>query len=108
MGENVHRLVKDHVNLQAFSDGPSQHSSHIVIDNWLYEVQLDHWMNTADMVDIFNAIMAERGETRRFFLFKEIGLFHYHAVFVEPQIVRDLRDKFGMKPVEGYEYYLEH
>ena len=61
------------------------------------------------MIDILSPIIASHGSTKRFFVFHsgDGGLIRY-IVYVEPQVVKELEQKFGMQVLDGCEYYFEH
>ena len=78
----------------------------------LYVVQLtDHGdpLESNAMVDVLNAIIANEGETKRFFVYSSgDSAYLSYIVFVAPVVVENLETKFGIKAVHGYEYYLKH
>ena len=88
----------------------------IVINGRLYEFSLaepvDNYENRYDaraIVELLNAIAIRRRLKKRFFAFPtewESGF--CLVLFIEPQTVTQLETQFGLTPIEGCKYYLDH
>ena len=107
---DICQLAKDDLKFQAVVQNGLE--LNIVLNNRLYVVQLtDHGspLESNAMVDVLNAIIANEGETKRFFVYSSgDSAYLSYIVFVAPVVVENLETKFGIKAVHGYEYYLKH
>ena len=86
----------------------------LVIDNRLYTLLLlsdggFSYPDSALMIDILNPLIASHGATKRFFVFHSGDSdYERYIVYVEPQVIKELQEKFGMQVLDGCEYYFEH
>ena len=85
----------------------------LVVDQRLYTLPLADggfsYLDSALMIDILNPIIASHGSTKRFFIFHSgnSDMIRY-IVYVEPQVIKELKEEFGMQVLDGCEYYFEH
>ena len=97
---DICQLAKDDLKFQAVVQNGLE--LNIVLNNRLYVVQLiDHGDGGGDtnaVVDVLNAIIANEGETKRFFVYSSgDSTYLSYIVFVEPVVVENLETKFGIK-----------
>jgi hypothetical protein len=59
-------------------------------------------------LEVLNAIAIRRRTTGRFYFYPGEGISEKVslAVYLSPRIARELQEKFGIKPLAGFEYYL--
>ena len=91
----------------------------LVVNQRLYKfsaLEPDYSMGSFDtraVVELLNTIAIRRKIKKRFFAYPtEFGEFSDKGcclvLFVEPTVVADLKNKFGLAPIEGSEYYMKH
>lgn len=93
-----------------------QRTFRIVVNNRLYEFALtepiDNFENRYDsraIVEILNAIAMRRRLKKRFFAYPtEWGTGFCLVLFIEPETVKQLETRFGLTPIAGSEFYVDH
>jgi len=88
----------------------------IAVNKRLYEFTLaepvesyERHYDARAIVELLNAIAIRRGLTRRFFAYPtEWDHAFCLVMFIDPEIVAQLETKFGLLPVYGSDFYLDH
>ena len=88
----------------------------MVVNNRLYQFVLnqptEYWQDNYDVravVELLNTIAIRQRTKRRFFAYPtEWDVGFCLVMFIEPETAMELDRKFGLSPVEGCNYYLDH
>ena len=112
--EDVADLESDEFDVRGH--GFAQEFNALVVNNRLYHFHIEEGPSGSDerydvhaMIEIMNAIAIRQNMKRRFFSFEttwDIGF--CVVVFLEPDTVKELMNKFGLRLAAGGEYYLDH
>ena len=94
-------------------DGPG-FSNRFVVDGRLYKFSHSEGFNGSDdrystqaAVEVLNAVCIRRRKNGRFFCYaNEWGV--TLVMYLEPKQAMELESRFGIKPMAGFEYYLEN
>lgn len=94
----------------------NQRTFRMVVNKRLYEFVLTDDVNKYEdrydaraIVEILNAIAIRQGQKKRFFAYPtEWDIGFCLILFIDRETVAELEAKFGLIPIQGSEYYLEH
>ena len=114
LGETESGAIK--VSSVSSEETNGQRTFGIAVNNRLYEFTLaepvenyERRYDARAIVELLNAIAIRRGLTKRFFAYPtEWDRAFCLVMFIEPEIVAELEKKFGLVPVDGCDFYVDH